>query len=222
MIEVLNYHNCIRWYFYMVNAKEKYGISNRTAILLFVQMVFVKLGLIAQTLLLVIIIINKLSVYMMISAIAMILAHLAITIYSYFTRNRGKFHYYIAFGYFLLAILINLILPFRDMTQKILLTLLFGAMTAFLFRQEDYKVTNVLILVSLALAVGFSVYSAVTANPNSLGEPGSGNKELLEMIMYVSIFAPVVMVATFGIAYQAKYEKKKNLEQKQEEPAPQE
>ena len=205
----------------MVNAKEKYGISNRTAILLFIQMIFVKLGLIAQTLLLVIIIINKLNVYMMVSAIAMILAHLAITIYSYFTRNRGRFHYYIAFGYFLLAILINLILPFRDIAQKVLLTLLFGAMTAFLFRQEDYKVTNILILVSLALAVGFSVYSAITANPNSLGD--AGNKELLEMIMYVSIFAPVVMVVTFGLAYQAKYEKKKNLEQKQiEEPKSQE
>ena len=189
----------------MVNTEEKYGIRNRTAILLFVQMVLIKFGLLLQIIMLVIEIINNMDGFLIANSIAMIAAHTAITIYSYLTRNKARAHYFVAFGFTLAAVLVNVITPGRDIAQLIMLTLLFGVLTAFLFKQEDYKITNTLIIIAGVLALAYCVYSVIVLRPDPTVE--EKYKELVSIAMYMATFAPVVLVATFGVAYNAKYEK---------------
>ena len=77
----------------MVNTEEKYGIRNRQAIMLFVQMVLIKIGLLIQIFVLIFTIMYKLDSFMIVSAISMILAHLAVLVYGYIGYKKGKvFH----------------------------------------------------------------------------------------------------------------------------------
>ena len=193
-----------------MDTKEKYGIRNRQAILLFAQMILIKVGLIIQIFVLIFSIMHNLSPFMIASSVAMIIAHIAAVIYGYLGYKKGKVFYQLTIGMFLTAILVNIILPFRDIPQKVLLTLLFGLMSIFPFIQADYKRANILIFIAAVIALGFSIYSCITANPDSMGETGSGFPTI---IMYLSIFAPVVLVGLFGAAFNAKHERFENGKQ---------
>ena len=197
----------------MVDTEKKYGIRNRQALLLFAQVILVKLGLLVQALVLIFIIVNNLSPYMLVSTIAMIVAHLGIFAYCYVGYKKAHIFYYITVGLFLLAIFINIAMPFRDIVQHLLLTSLFGLMSVFMFKQEDYKFTNVLVLIAAVVALAFGIYSSIIANPNSMGEVAANKFPVI--VMYLSIFAPIVMVGLFGAAYNARWEKEhRQIEEK--------
>lgn len=198
----------------MIDTEKKYGIRNRQGLLLFAQVILVKLGLLVQALVLIFIIVNRLSPYMLVSTIAMIVAHLGIFAYCYVGYKKSHIFYYITVGLFLLAIFINIAMPFRDIVQHLLLTSLFGLMSVFMFKQEDYKFTNALVLIAAIVALTFGIYSSIIANPNSMGEVAANKFPVI--VMYLSIFAPIVMVGLFGAAYNARWEKEhRQIEEKQ-------
>lgn len=181
-------------------------MKTRTKVLLTIQMVLVLIGLFTQVGLFVFAIINNLNVLMIISYGVLVAAHIGAVIYGIIGYKKGPSRYIIIISLFLLAILLNIILPFRDIPQRVLLVLLFGLMAVFMFKQSDYKFTNYLLLIASVVALVFSIYSSITANPNAIGNVSL--KELATVLMYLSIFAPVVFVGFFGVSYNAKNERK--------------
>lgn len=188
-----------------MDIQKKYGIRNAQGILLLAQLFLVKLGLVIQLLVLLVLILNHLDVYMLISTITMILAHSGVLVYCYIGYKKSRVFYYVTVGLFLLAIAVNICMPFRDTVQRSLLLLLFGFMTVFMVRQENHKFANAMIITAATIALGFSIYSTITANPSNLG--ATKLKILATIVMYLSIYSPVVFVGLFGSAYSARYTK---------------
>ena len=186
---------------------EKYGLKKSHAILLFVQMILIIIGLNIQVSVCVLTIKFNLSVYMLVSCIAMIIAHAGVLVYGLIGYKKGQLFYFVTVGLFLLAILVNIIIPFRDVTQKILLTLLFGAMCVFPFKEKDYTFTNYLLAIASLFALAFSIYSSITANPNSMGDVPNAFPVI---VMYLSIFAPLILVGLFAVAYNARSYRKQH------------
>ena len=194
--------------------KDRVKHRNRQGLFMIAQMILVKIGIAVQLLVLIFMamhLTSASSIYMLISSILMLCAHVAALIYGYFGFRKSRVFYYVTIGFFLAAILVNIIMPFRDPAQMILLTLLFGIMCVFPFRQENYKLTNILILIAVVLALGFSIYSSITAKVDSIND---SNKVFPAIIMYLSIFAPVIMVGLFGSAYNTRYNQHKLTEGK--------
>lgn len=177
-------------------------MKTRIKVLLTIQMVLVLIGLFTQVGLLIFAIANQLNALMIVSYAVLVLAHLGAIIYGIIGYKKGLPIYIALIALFLLAILLNIILPFRDIPQRVLLVLLFGLMAVFMFKQDSFKFENYLILIASLLALAFSIYSSITANPNSLGE--ISYKELATVLMYLSIFAPVMFIGFFGVSYNAR------------------
>ena len=189
-----------------MDTKAKFGLSKRNAIFLFVQMIFTILGFAAQMGIMIFLIANGLDTFMLISSISILLAFVAIFAYGIFGYKKSNAFYYAAIGFFLFAILMNNILPFRDTFQKILLTMLFGAFAAFILAQKNFKLSLIVVCVASLLSLVFSIYSSVTANVNSLG-PIEQNV-LPAIMMYVSIWTPVIISLVFAATTLAREEKK--------------
>ena len=186
-------------------------MRTRIKVLLTIQMVLVLLGFFVQSGLFAFSIMNRLDVIMIVSYGVLLAAHIGAIIYGVIGYKRGPSRYIILVSLFLLAILLNIILPFRDIPQRVLLVLLFGLMVAFMFKQDDYKFDNFVILFAMVVALGFSVYSSITANPNALGDVEF--KELATVLMYLSIFAPVMFVGLFGVSYIAKHDNNEDIQE---------
>ena len=189
----------------MVDTKQKYGLSKRHAILLFIQMLLTIFGLVAQIGILSFIIENQLDHIMRVSCISIILSYIAIYVYAIYGYRRSKNYYIVAIALFLVAILINNILPSRDMFQKITLTLLFGIFAAYIFTQDKFKISNVLMFAAAIVSLAFSIYSAIKADVSFLG-PVS-NVTIASIMMYTSIFTPVIMSGVFGVTYLVRCER---------------
>ena len=190
-----------------MNTEEKYGLKKYHAILLFVQMILIIIGLNVQISVFVLSILFNLNIYILISCIAMIFAHAGVLIYGLIGYKKGQPFYFATIGLFLLAIVVNIVIPFRDIAQRILLTLLFGMMCVFPFKEKDYKFTNILLAIASLIALAFSIYSSITANPNNMGEVPT---IFPVIIMYLSIFAPLVLVGLFAVAYNARTYRKQH------------
>ena len=186
---------------------EKYGLKKSHAILLFVQMILIIIGLNIQVSVCVLSILFNLNIYILISCIAMIFAHVGVLTYGLIGYKKGQPFYFATIGLFLLAIVVNIVIPFRDIAQRILLTLLFGMMCVFPFKEKDYKFTNILLAIASLIALAFSIYSSITANPNNMGEVPT---IFPVIIMYLSIFAPLVLVGLFAVAYNARTYRKQH------------
>jgi hypothetical protein len=189
-----------------MDTKAKFGLSKRNAIFLFVQMIFTILGFAAQMGIMIFLIANGLDTFMLISSISILLAFVAIFAYGIYGYKKSNAFYYCAIALFLFAILMNNILPFRDTFQKILLTMLFGAFAAFIIAQKNFKLSLIVVCIASLLSLVFSIYSSVTANVNSLG-PIEQNV-LPAIMMYVSIWTPVIISLVFAATTLARQEKK--------------
>ena len=190
-----------------MDTEEKYGLKKYHAILLFVQMILIIIGLNVQISVFVLSILFNLNIYILISCIAMIFAHVGVLTYGLIGYKKGQPFYFATIGLFLLAIVVNIVIPFRDITQRILLTLLFGMMCIFPFKEKDYKFTNILLAIASLIALAFSIYSSITANQNNMGEVPT---IFPVIIMYLSIFAPLVLVGLFAVAYNARSYRKQH------------
>lgn len=182
--------------------REKLGIKTPQLVLLAIQIVLTVLLLVVAVYLLVFVSANQLGGWMIASYIQITISVLALILYFLVGHRKGKAAYYLAILPFLGAIFVNILLPQRSAFQIGVLTVLFGLVVAFLLRQEDKRFTFVVSLAMVAVALTFSIYSAVTANVSFLGDIGA--HWFTYLAMYASIFVPTVMTVTLALIYNVK------------------
>ena len=101
---------------------------------------------------------------------------------------------------FLGAILVNILLPQRNAVQIALLSILFALVSIFLVKQKERKFNVYISLAMVVVSLAFSIYSSITAKLDFLGQmPSTGWYTYLAM--YLSIFVPTIMSATFALTY---------------------
>ena len=182
-----------------MDTEKKYGIKKDKAILLFVQMILTIILLIVSIYLLVFISVNNLGGWMIASYILITLSVLAIICYSIVGYKKGLVAYIIAIIPFLGAILVNILLPQRDTFQVAVLSILFALTSIFMVKQKDEKFNYIVSCLMCAVALTFSVYSAITARLDFLGQMSANWYTYLAM--YLSIFIPSIMSGTFALTY---------------------
>ena len=189
---------------------EKIGIMKSKAIMLFVQMLLTIILLVTSIYLLVFVSINNLGGWMVASYIFITLSVISIIVYAIVGYKKGKVAYLLAIAPFLGAIFVNILLPQRNTFQVALLTILFALVSVFLVKQKDrtfsYCVTYLMVIVSLI----FSIYSAITARLDFLGQMSTNWYTYLAM--YLSIFIPSIMSGTFALTYNVRVTKKNDNE----------
>ena len=190
-----------------MDTEKKLGIKKPKAIMLFVQMVFIIILLIASIYLLVFAISNNLGGWMITSYIFITLSVLALICYAVVGFKKGDIAYQLAVLPFLGAVFVNVILPNRETFQIALLTLLFTLTFAFLLRQKDHRFTSIVSLLMVVVSLIFSIYSSIKANTQFLGNISENWPTYLAM--YLSIFVPVIMSITFAITYNVRITKSK-------------
>lgn len=173
---------------------QKFAVAIST--IFYLQIFLVIVGLASQVGILYLVITNKLATISLISSISVILSFLGIGVYTVYGYRHSKVYYHIAVAFFLLAILINVILPFRDMTQKILLTLLFGLFSAFIFTSDMRIASRYLTIIAVIISLTFFIYSSIYADVNNLGPVD--HPFFASAMMYISIFTPVIMSGLFA------------------------
>ena len=140
---------------------------------------------------------------MILSYIFITLSIISIIVYGIYGYKRQEFFYQLAIVPFLVAIFINVILPNRSTLQIALLTLLFACVFAFFLKQKDYKFTSILSAIMVVIALIFSIYSAINANVQFLGDISSNWPTYVAM--YLSIFVPTIMSFTLALTYNVRY-----------------
>ena len=189
---------------------EKIGIIKSKAIMLFVQMLLTIILLATSIYLLVFVSINNLGGWMVASYIFITLSVISIIVYAIVGYKKGKAAYLLAIAPILGAIFVNILLPQRNTFQIALLTILFALVSVFLVKQKDrtfsYCVTYLMVIVSLI----FSIYSAITARLDFLGQMSANWYTYLAM--YLSIFIPSIMSGTFALTYNVRVTKKNDNE----------
>ena len=182
--------------------REKLGIKTSQLVLLAIQIVLTVLLLAVAVYLLIFVSANQLGGWMIASYIQITISVLALILYFIVGHRKGEVAYYLAILPFLGAIFVNILLPQRSAFQIGVLAILFGLVVAFLLRQEDKRFTFVVCLAMVAVALTFSIYSAITANVSFLGDIGA--HWFTYLAMYASIFVPTVMTVTLALIYNVK------------------
>lgn len=178
---------------------KKLGIRKDKAILLFVQMILLIVILAVSIYLLVFVSANQLGGWMISSYILITLSILAIIAYGVIGYKKKEFAYVLAIIPFLGAIFVNILLPQRNAVQIALLSVLFALVSVFLVKQKDHKFNSYVSMLMVAVALAFSIYSAITARLDFLGEMSANWYTYLAM--YLSIFIPTIMSGTFALTY---------------------
>ena len=182
-----------------MDTEKKLGIKKHKAILLFVQMLFIILLLIASVYLLIFVISNSLGGWMIASYVLITISVLALICYAVVGYKKGEIAYQLAIVPFLGAIFVNVLLPSRETFQIALLTLLFALTFAFLLRQKDIRFTTIVAICMVAVSLTFSIYSSIKANTQFLGSISENWPTYVAM--YLSIFVPTIMSVTFALTY---------------------
>lgn len=182
-----------------MDTEKKLGIKKPKAIMLFIQMIFIIILLVASIYLLVFVISNNLGGWMITSYVFITLSVLALICYAIIGFKKGDIAYQLAVLPFLVAIFVNVLLPNRETFQIALLTLLFTLTFAFLLRQKDQRFTSIISILMVVVSLTFSTYSSIKANTQFLGSVSENWPAYLAM--YLSIFIPVIMSITFAITY---------------------
>ena len=170
---------------------KKFGLEKNKAVLLFVQMILVCIGLLAQIGLSIYVCVYDPEWNVIVASICMVLTFISIGVYATVGYKKGKIFYLCAIGLFLLAILFNMTVPFRDSVQKIFLTLLFGVFTGFALKLDNFKISNILAVSGVVFALVFSIYSSCFAKVDAFGPVK--NHVLAALCMHYSILSPVIV-----------------------------
>ena len=104
---------------------------------------------------------------------------------------------------FMIVVFVNILIPSRNIFQQALLILLLISLVIFVLKQEDPGFINIVAFAMLAVALVFSIYSAINANTQFLG-PVKDNW-LTYVSMYLSIFTPTIVSFTYLVAYNARF-----------------
>jgi hypothetical protein len=185
---------------------KKLGIRKDKAVLLFVQMILTVILLIASIYLLIFVCTNNLGAWMISSYVFITLSVLAIIAYGIIGYKKGEVAYLLAIVPFLVAILVNILLPQRNAFQIAVLAILFALTSIFLVKQKDQKFTYVTSFLMVAVSLAFSIYSSITARLDFLGEMSANWYTYLAM--YLSIFIPTIMSGTLALTYNVRVTKK--------------
>lgn len=188
-----------------MDTEKKIGLKKSKAIMLFIQMFLILFLLVISIYLLVFVISNHLGGWMITSYIFIIISVVAIICYSIIGFKKGKIAYLLSICPFLAAIFVNVLLPNREIFQVAMLTVLFALTFAFILKQEDKKFTYLVGILMVAVSLIFSIYSAIKANTQFLGDVSTNWPTYVAM--YTSIFVPVIMSGTFALTYNVRVTK---------------
>ena len=188
-----------------MDTEKRFGLKKSKAIMLFLQMFLIIFLLIISIYLFVFVISNHLGGWMITSYIFITLSVVTIICYSVIGYKKGDAVYQLSVLPFLVAIFVNVLLPNRETFQVALLTVLFALTFAFLLRQKDKKFTFVILILMMLVSLTFSVYSAIKANTQFLGDVSKNWPTYVAM--YASIFVPVIMSGTFALTYNVRVTK---------------
>ena len=188
-----------------MDTEKRFGLKKSKAIMLFLQMFLIIFLLIISIYLLVFVISNHLGGWMITSYIFITLSVVTIICYSVIGYKKSDAVYQLSVLPFLAAIFVNVLLPNRETFQVALLTVLFALTFAFLLRQKDKKFTFVILILMVLVSLIFSIYSAIKANTQFLGDVSKNWPTYVAM--YSSIFVPVIMSGTFALTYNVRVTK---------------
>lgn len=180
-----------------MNTEEKYGLKKKQAILLFVQMLLILFQLAVAVYLLVFVIKYNLGGWMISSYIFITISIIAIIIYSFHGYKKNNIIYKLSVIPFMVAVLVNVMLPGREAFQVALLTILFALIFGHILKLEDGKVNYIITISMVVVSLTFSIYSSIKANTQFLGEIDALWTTYLAM--YLSIFIPTIMSGTFAL-----------------------
>ena len=189
-----------------MDTESKYGIKKSQAILLFVQMIFVILILAAPIYVLLYLSHFQPNGWMIAVHVLLLVSVIALILYSAYGYKLGDKVYHLTIVPFLAAVFVTLIMPGRSTAAIGILAMLFALTALFLARQESFKFTSVVSLCMVVAALTFSIYSSITADLSFLGEFKS--EWPAYVAMYVSIFAPTIMAATYALTYNVRVTRK--------------
>ncbi|MBE6136146.1 MAG: hypothetical protein E7181_02625 [Erysipelotrichaceae bacterium] len=187
---------------------QKYGIKKTKAIFLFLQMLLIIVITATALYLLAFAIGHNLGLWMIVSYSFILLSTLVIIAYGMIGFKKGEIAYILAIAPFLGAILVNILLPQRDTFQVAVLSILFALTSIFMVKQKDKKFNSIVSILMCAVALTFSIYSAITARLDFLGQMSA--KWYTYFAMYLSIFIPSIMSGTFALTYNVKITKEQN------------
>ena len=188
-----------------MDTEKRFGLKKSKAIMLFIQMFFIIFLLVVSIYLLIFVASNNLGGWMITSYIFITLSVLAIICYSTYGYKKGDLVYQLSIVPFLIAVLVNVLLPNRYTIQIALLAILFALTFGFLLSQKDKKVSFVLLISMVVVSLTFSIYSAINANTQFLGDISKNWPTYVAM--YASIFVPVIMSVTFALTYNVRVSK---------------
>ena len=190
-----------------MDTEKKYGIKKDKAILLFFQMLLTVVISITALYLLIFVSVHNLGGWMISSYIFILISALAIIAYGIIGYKKGEVAYLLAIIPFAVAVFINILLPQRNVWQIAFLSILFALVIAFLLKQKDSKVNVVISILMVVASLTFSIYSAITARLDFLGEMSA--QWYTYFAMYLSIFIPTIMSGTFALTYNVRLTKTK-------------
>ena len=188
-----------------MDTEKKFGLKKSKAIMLFIQMFFIIFLLVVSIYLLIFVTSNKLGGWMIASYILITLSVIAIILYSTFGYKKGELVYKLSIVPFLGAVFVNVLLPNRETFQIALLAILFALTFGFLLSQKEKKIAFTLLISMVVVSLTFSIYSAVKANTQFLGDISTNWPTYVAM--YSSIFVPVIMSVTFALIYNVRVTK---------------
>lgn len=168
-------------------------------IFLILQMVLTFVLLFISVYLLIFVISNNLGGWMITSYIFIIISIIAMLYYGFYGYKSGIKTYQLSILPYLVAILINVMLPNRNAFQIGVLATLLAFTFGFLLRQKEKKFTLMIGIFMIIISLTFSIYSAITANVKFLGDISSNF--LTYLSMYLSIFIPTIMSVTIFLTY---------------------
>ncbi|MGI6265330.1 MAG: hypothetical protein ACOYJY_07735 [Acutalibacteraceae bacterium] len=188
-----------------MDTKARFGLPKGKAIALLIQFILTVLATVGTGYVLWFSIAYQTGVLFIASYSIVLLSYIAVIFYASYGYKKDDSYYLGAVYAFCAAILLNVLLPFRTTYQLVTLTVLFGLYIAFAQRLKDTKAADWLLLCMGVVAVAFSVYSTITARTENLNDL---KENLLSVsAMYVSIWTPVIMTVTLGLAYSVRKNK---------------
>jgi len=178
---------------------KKYGLKKSKALILFLQMLLISFMFITAVYLLIFTIKYNLGGWMILSYVFILISILSIILYAIIGYKKGSIAYICAIAPFLIAVFINILIPYRDTFQIAMLVIVFALAFLFMFKLDSYKLNSIISFLMIVFSISFSIYSSIHANVNFLGEISAGIAAYLAM--YLSIFIPVIMTSTFALTY---------------------
>ena len=182
-----------------MDTEKRFGITKWKAIALFVQFLLTVAATASTAYILGFSIANRAGALFTAVYCMVLLSYVAVIFYAVYGYKQSDSYFLGAVYAFCVAIQLNILLPFRSTYQLVTLTILLGLYVAFAQHLKTPKVANWLLLCMVVFAVAFSVYATATARVENVDPDG---RNLIAVIaMYLSVWTPVMVTVTLGLAY---------------------